>query len=254
MDWNSPSTWVNKKVKQEHSPTMAWEDQRRSRPMSKCIYCHGRKGKRPCPALSNLICSQCCGTHRVASITCPPDCMYLDSNVEYQQKRVGVQFEQDRRTWYKELLEFGGDKAAEIFYLLEAITFKYFHARRDAQDGEVIAAIQSLRRSFSPIHITEITSPAFTEVLKKEYKAFTEGQKVDSHMVSEVLDRGLVFINQFSGNGLRSTRFLCGLIGFLKSRHPEVAEQLMKLGDSGGRIILPSGAPMKDHHTPLSTP
>jgi len=189
----------------------------------------------------------------MASITCPPDCVYLDSNVEYQQKRVGVQFEQDRRALYKELLEFG-DKAAEIFYLLEAITFKHFHARRDAQDGEVIAAIQSLRRSFSPIHIPELTSPAFTEMLKKEYKAYTEGQKVDSQMVSEVLDRGLTFINQFSGSGLRSTRFLSGLIGFLKSRHPDVADQLMKLGDSGGRIILPSGAQMEDRQVPLPTP
>ena len=222
--------------------------------MSKCIYCHERKGKRSCPALSGLICSQCCGTHRMASITCPPDCVYLDSNVEYQQKRVGVQFEQDRRALYKELLEFGGDKAGEIFYLLEAITFKHFHARRDAQDGEVIAAIQSLRRSFSPIHISELASPAFTEMLKKEYKAFTDGQKVDSQMVSEVLDRGLTFINQFSGSGLRSTRFLSGLIGFLKSRHPDVADQLMKLGDSGGRIILPSGAQMEDRQVPLPTP
>ena len=214
--------------------------------MSKCIYCQERKGKRPCPALSGAICSQCCGTHRIVSIACHSDCVYLDTNVEYQQKRVGDQFEQERRTFYKDLLEQSGDKAAEMFYFLEAVTFKHFQAKSDAQDGEVIAAIQALRRSFSPIHVPEGMAPPFTEALKKEYDAFMEGEKPDAQLVSEVLDRGLTFISEFSGTGLRSNRFLSGLIGFLKSRHPDVAEKLTKLGTTAGRIILPGSAPMKD--------
>ena len=219
--------------------------------MSKCIYCHARKGKRPCPALQGAICSQCCGTHRVVSIACHTDCVYLDANVEYQQKRVGDQFEQERRAFYKELLEQSGDKAAEMFYFLEAVTFKHFQARNDAQDGEVIAAIQALRRSFSPIHVPEGMAPPFTEALKKEYQAFMKGEKPDTQLVSEVLDRGLTFITGFSGDGLRSNRFLNGLIGFLKSRHPDVAEQLTKLGTTGGRIILPGSTPMQDQPTPF---
>lgn len=214
--------------------------------MSKCLYCHERKGKRPCPALGGTICSQCCGMHRVVNIACHSDCAYLDTNVEYQQKRVGDQFEQERRTFYKDLLEQSGDKAAEMFYFLEAVTFKYFQARSDAQDGEVIAAIQALRRSFSPIHVPEGMAPPFTEALKKEYQAFMEGEKPDPQLVSEVLDRGLTFISEFSGTGLQSNRFLNGLIGFLKSRHPDVAEKLAKLGTTGGRIILPGSAPMEE--------
>ena len=218
--------------------------------MSKCIYCHERKGKRPCPALGGDICSQCCGTHRVVSIACHTDCVYLDANVEYQQKRVGDQFEQERRAFYKDLLEQSGDKAAEMFYFLEAVTFKHFQAKSDAQDGEVIAAIQALRRSFSPIHVPEGMAPPFTEALKKEYDAFMEGEKPDAQLVSEVLDRGLTFITGFSGTGLRSSRFLNGLIGFLKSRHPDVAEKLTKLGTTGGRIILPGSTPMEDQPAP----
>lgn len=214
--------------------------------MSKCMYCHERKGKRPCPALRGAICSQCCGTHRVVSIACHSDCVYLDTNVEYQQKRAGDQFEQERRVFYKELLEQSGDKAAEMFYFLEAVTFKHFHARSDAQDGDVIAAIQALRRSFSPIHVPEGMAPPFTEALKKEYQAFMEGEKPDTQLVSEVLDRGLTFITGFSGDGLRSKRFLNGLIGFLKGRHPDVVEKLTRLGASGGRIILPGGVPMEE--------
>ncbi len=208
--------------------------------MSKCVFCQNRKGKRSCPALQGFICSQCCGEHRLGDIACHSDCSYLDTNVEYQQKRVGDRFEQDRNALYRELLELGGDKAAKIFYLLEATIFKHFHNRQEGQDGEVIGAIQSLRRSFSPIHVHEVAPPAFTEVLKKEYKAFMEGKKVDSQTLIEILDRGLAFINQFSGGGLRSNLFLSGLIGYLKSRHPEVAQQLANLGGSSGRIILPT--------------
>jgi len=182
----------------------------------------------------------------MVNIDCHTDCVYLDSNVEYQQKRVGEFFEQERRSLYRELLEKWGDKAAEIFYFLEAVTFKHFHARRDGQDGEVIAAIQALRRSFSPIQIPEGMAPAFTETLKKEYQAFMEGQKIDNDLVGAVLDRGLAFITGFSGTGLRSNRFLNGLTGFLRSRHPDVAEQLIKLSETGGRLIVPGGAKMGD--------
>ncbi len=211
--------------------------------MSDCVYCRERKGKRPCPALDGPLCSSCCGTHRMIRIPCHTDCVYLDHNVAYQQQRVGEQFEQQRRTVYKELIEQWGEKAAEVLYFLEAVTFKHFQARKDAQDGEVIAAIQALRRSFSPIHIPEGMAPPFTESLKKEYQAFLQGEKSDVQLVNAVLDRGLTFITEFSGAGLRSNRFLNGLVGFLKGRHPDVAEQLTKLGETGGQIILPGNTP-----------
>ena len=62
----------------------------------------------------------------MVSITCHTDCVYLDANVEYQQQRVGDFFDQDRRALYRELIEKWGDKAAEIFYFLEAVTFKHY--------------------------------------------------------------------------------------------------------------------------------
>ena len=42
-----------------------------------CIYCERRKGKRTCPALGGMICTQCCGEHRLREITCPRDCVHL---------------------------------------------------------------------------------------------------------------------------------------------------------------------------------
>ena len=209
--------------------------------MSKCVHCHERKGKRPCPALGGLICSQCCGEHRLVRITCPADCIYLDSSSEYQQKRTGERFAQARRDFYKELFEVGGEKAVGFFNLIEVVTFSYFLTRRDGQDAEVLAAIQSLRRTLSPIHVPSAPDSVFAERLKKEYEAFTkqESQRVlESQTATDVLDRALKFVTEFSGGSLQSQRFLNGLIGYIKTHHPTIAEHLAKQQE-GGRIVLP---------------
>lgn len=222
--------------------------------MSQCVYCHARKGKRPCPALGGLICSQCCGEHRVVRVACPSDCAYLDSNSEYQQKRLGDRFALARRDFYQELFQTGGEKAAALFNLIEVVAFSYFHSRRDGQDGEVIAAIQALRRTLSPLHIPAAPLPVFAEHLKREYETFTKQQgpqAVDLQAAPDVLDRAVKFVTEFSGGGLQSQRFLTGLIGYLKAYHPEVAEHLAKQQE-GGRIVLPGQLPAS--LTPGSSP
>jgi hypothetical protein len=177
----------------------------------------------------------------VVRIACPADCVYLDSNSEYQQKRAGERFALARRDFYKELFELGGDKAAALFNLIEVITFSYFQGRRDGQDGEVIAATQALRRTLSPLHIPAAPLSVFAEHLKKEYETFSKQQPqqaLDPSTATDVLDRALKFVTEFSGGGLQSQRFLSGLIGYIRTHHPEVAEQLAKQHE-GGRIVLP---------------
>lgn len=188
-------------------------------------------------------------------ITCPPDCQYLDSNTDYQQKRLGERFAQSRREFYKELFESGGDKAAALFNLIEIVSCSYFLNKRDGQDQDLIAAIQSLRRTMSPLHIPAAPDSAFAEHLKKEYETFAKQepqQKLDSQTATDVLDRALKFISEFSGGGLQSQRFLTGLIGYIKTHHPQIAEHLAKQQETG-RIVLPGQfAPSQadpTHHT-----
>lgn len=213
--------------------------------MTKCVYCHQRKGRRSCPALGGLICSQCCGEHRVTRISCTPDCPYLDIGSDYQQRRLGEQFAPVRRDLYRQLNQVGGDKAAALFNLIEVVTFSYFHDRRDGQDAEVIAAIQALRRTLSPLHVPAAPMPVFAEHLKKEYDTFLKQQPqqiVDTQTAPAVLDRALTLISAFSGNDFQSRRFLHGLVGYVRTSHPEIAEHLAKQTQSG-RIVLPSQFP-----------
>src|SRR5437773_11432425 len=86
-----------------------------------CVYCHGRKGKRSCPALNGLICSTCCGENRLTKIACPADCPYLEAGTDYQRQRVGELFRQDRRRVYREIFEIGGERAPGALYLLEIV-------------------------------------------------------------------------------------------------------------------------------------
>ena len=151
-------------------------------------------------------------------------------------------------------MDLGGERAAEVFYVLEAITYRFFQSRPEAQDGEVIDGIKHLRQSFSPIHIPGNTPPAFGEELKKEYKTLDERQPLDTPMVSQVLDQATQFIQGFSGDGLRSNRFLSGLIGYIKLRHPDVADQLARQSGGSGRIIIPSGSPLEETPPTVQNP
>ncbi|WP_447599551.1 hypothetical protein [Nitrospira sp. Nam80] len=210
--------------------------------MSKCVYCHQRKGRRACPALAGLICSQCCGEHRLSRISCPPDCSYLDTGSEYQQRRLGEQFTPVRRDLYRQLSELGGEKAAALCNLIEVVTFTHFHDRRDGQDAEVIAAVQALRRTLSPLHVPAAPMPVFAERLKREYDTFVKQQPqqiVDNRTAPDILDRLLTVISEFSGREFQSRRFLHGLIGYVRTFHPDVAEHLAKQAEAG-RIVLPS--------------
>ena len=226
--------------------------------MSQCVYCKQRKGKRPCPALGGLICTLCCGEHRIVRVSCPSDCTYLGTGSDYQQKRLAEQFMPVRRDFYRELGELGGEKAVALFNLVEVVAFTFFHDRRDGQDAELVAAIQALRRTLSPLHIPAGPMPIFAEHLKKEYDTFKKQnpqQIADASTAPEVLDRAIAFVSKFSGTDLQSQRFLSGLVGYVRAYHPDIAEHLTKRQEPGhivlpGQQFMPPPAPEAHTHGP----
>jgi hypothetical protein len=166
--------------------------------------------------------------------------------MDYQQKRLGEQLAPLRREFYRQLAELGGDKAAALFNLIEVVAFGYFQDRRDGQDAEVIAGLQALRRSLSPLHVPGSPLPVFAEHLKKEYESFKKQQPqemVELQSAPEVLDRGVKFVSEFSGDAFQSQRFLQALIGYVRTAHPEIAEHLSRHGDRKSIIIPGQFAP-----------
>ena len=147
-----------------------------------------------------------------------------------------------RREFYREIAEAGGEKAAALYNLIEVVTFSYFHGRRDGQDAEVVTAIQALRRTLSPLHIPSAPIPVFAEHLIKEYETFKKNSPqaiADTHNAPDILDRVIKFVSDFSGQDFQSQRFLSGLIGYVKTYHPDVAAHLTKQ-QQAGHIVLPA--------------
>ena len=204
----------------------------------KCVYCQTGRGKRSCPALNGLICSACCGENRLVKINCPADCPHLEVGTDYQRQRVGDLFRQDRRRAYREVFDIGGEKAAGLLNLIEVVCFSYFHGKSTALDGEVIAALEFVRRLLSPLHFPAPTVPAFSQYLHKEFKAYLTQEKVDQDKAQQIVDLALKLAKDFSGEGLRSNRFLTGLIGCISADHPDVAAHLKSQGTDQPGIVL----------------
>ncbi|TLY25900.1 MAG: hypothetical protein E6K66_03065 [Nitrospirae bacterium] len=191
-------------------------------------------------------------------VSCPSDCVYLESGGDYQQKRLAEQFMPVRRDFYRELAELGGEKAVALFNLVEVVIFSYFQGRRDGQDAEVVAALQALRRTLSPLHVPAAPMPVFAEHLKKEYDTFKKQnpqQIADMSSAPEILDRAIACVSRFSGTGFQSQRFLGGLIGYVRAYHPEIAEHLTKQREPDhiilpGQQFLPPPAPERHTHGP----
>lgn len=158
---------------------------------------------------------------------------------------MGERFAQARRELHTDLFELGGEKAVALFTLIEIVSFSHFLTRRDGHDTEVLAGIQSLRRTLSPLHVPSPADPVFAEKLKKEYDAWAKQEPrhmLDTQRKTDVLDRALSFIQEFSGQGFQSQRFLTGLLGYIKTHHPTIADQVATQQEAG-RIIVP-GQPM----------
>ena len=191
----------------------------------------------------------------MTGIACPTNCTYLDSGSDYQQKRLATQFTPVRRKFYLELEQLGGRKAVALFNLIEVVIFGYFEGRRDGQDAEIVAALQALRRSLSPLHVPAAPMPVFAEHLKKEYELFHKqnpDQIAESSEALEVLDHAARFVSEFSENDFQSSRFLGGLIGYVKIMHPDIAAHLKKKHEPGhilvpGQSFLPP--PANEVHT-----
>ncbi|HLC27811.1 MAG TPA: hypothetical protein VJM80_13705 [bacterium] len=194
--------------------------------MTQCVYCQKQKGKRNCPALKGLICPQCCGQYRLAKISCPSDCPYLESHGAYQRGKAGERFTHERRKLYYEIYQQGGEQAAQFLNLLDNLFYLHFSRRPNGQDWEVHSALEEIRRRMSPVTIPGVSGLAAGEAIWKELKEILDRQPIDQDMGRRVLDKVLENLKAISPDYHHSNRFLSGLLGYVESTSPEMVEKL----------------------------
>jgi hypothetical protein len=210
--------------------------------MSKCVYCHQRKGKRSCPALGGLICSICCGEHRGIAIRCPLDCIYFESNEVYQREKVGEQYEEV----YQQVLDGlvrrsqkAAQKATMILNLVGWISYRQARKHPDTLDWEIRAGLEDVRQRLSPLAIPNKTGTPYGDVLWREMQEFLKTERLDQDTVAAGIDAARHLITTISGEALKTNRYLKGLIHYMESHYPGLKQQLAE-EEGGSGLILPT--------------
>lgn len=111
--------------------------------MAKCVSCNSRKGKRNCPALAGLICSQCCGAKKVKEIDCPEDCFYMGKSQQYFTDRQESQQISDFEREMKKTIG-SEDKYLDILQNIEFIIHKIYKEQGNITDKHVETALDYL--------------------------------------------------------------------------------------------------------------
>ncbi|GEM_PF-760039 len=104
--------------------------------MSKCVVCNKRKGKRKCPALSGLICAECCGTKRMKEINCPLDCVYLKEAQLYSILRV-----EEKPADFQ-------PKQWDLFWYFESLIYKFLLEFTTFTDEELLDVISLMEKEY----------------------------------------------------------------------------------------------------------
>jgi len=209
-----------------------------------CPICRKRKAGRFCPAKTEKICAQCCGTEREITIDCPADCAYLLSAHRYEEQHPPA-LPADTPLLDVQL-------SSGIIHgqpqLLSALAFtisKFCAAQPNTADPDVLAALQTLAESYKTliagIVYEQPPVPALQRELYDSLAAFLTGAKRQAQQAAAASVKDgdifqlLVFLFRMGllrANGRsRSRRF----IEFLRGQFP--GGQELQREDS--RIIVP---------------
>lgn len=156
--------------------------------MSACVHCHGRKGKRSCPALNGTICSACCGEYRLVEIQCPSDCRYLNAHETYQRRRT---LDHVPPIWVRRVMAYERKGPADqlVVHELQRAMCRYDAEQRRLDLPTLQEGLGFARRRMSLIETPEPLVPPFGEHLVRVLDELIKRQApVDREGVRQVLD------------------------------------------------------------------
>lgn len=196
--------------------------------MNTCVYCKKRKGKRNCPALNGVICSQCCGKSRIKFIPCPDSCPFLKGHYQYTKERKGEKFASE---WYKNF-ENLRDEYIFVLNIFQWALYSYLMDSPNSLDFEILSGLEYVRRKFSPITIPGEIRNKFGENLLEVLNIGIKEGELKRDSISEVLDKLINFIKKYSGGSFRSNEFVKGFIGYMEKYNQDIVEEIKERKES----------------------
>ncbi len=192
----------------------------------RCRLCGERLGERRCPALDALICSTCCGTHRLKSISCPPSCPYL---LAAERRRRARRARELGKAWagFSQALERRGlSPLLPYLELLRGGLAQLLH-RYPVEDEEVMTSLKYLARRLSPIELVEPYVPKLGELLEQGLAPLLERGRIAPEALREACEVLASFIEGFATEG-ESDRFVAALLGTYPPEEPETTGLILR--------------------------
>ena len=229
--------------------------------MVTCAYCHGRKGKRPCPALEGSICPSCCGEHRQREIACPAECPFLPAPSEapstidqFQGRLIEFALKEDKVSAEAALVAFLGPERKTVDWEQPSLLGYTVYGHEDAK-GE--RSIDRFRRRYGPTlrgderDVLESLARAWVSLFEIRLVERDVGfvlrdvlggdevrvrEKLATHQLHPG-DHMLSWIMELSG-----VVMLTGASALVPPAHVEVVERTLRRGIETGRARDPSAS------------
>ncbi len=183
--------------------------------MPLCVYCSKRAGKRSCPALGGWICPICCGQHRGIAINCPISCKYLKTHETYHRARLAEEF---HALWVEKtepLYKTGKERLIEFISLVEMLIYQYYRERVLGTDRDILEALESLKRRFSPVMIVEAGGTALTTHLWNGVQEFVKRESLSPEQVYEGLEKIIEIFSAYA-DPTQPRKYLHGMLGHVE--------------------------------------
>ena len=197
-------------------------------PKPKCGYCDRKVAKRYCPGLDKLICPQCCGENRLKSISCDPECRYLDNEI-YQEK---LRDEKELRAELRKIPHSGHDdifkepRAKRLAYAFESFFADcYVKGQFNLPDQKIVDTLSNLY--FHNFKGKSPDSDKFLSLTMEVYDYLIEN-KTSKDLICTVMLRIIISVKNMTGGPFGPY----GYLNYVKNNlHPDAVDSV------GGHII-----------------
>ncbi|MFH1964438.1 MAG: hypothetical protein ABIJ42_02750 [Acidobacteriota bacterium] len=205
----------------------------------KCIICNQRKGRRDCPALGGLICTQCCGSNRGIEIKCPDDCSYFGQAMGkkwYDLFHPAWSRIKDEKK--RDLLLDSVNTCFPLIIFLQRGMLRTILGLTDPRDEFILEAIKLLEAGYSAgekgiIYEPSSTNPN-TQTIVREMREQIAREEKETRIPPEFLAESFRILVLFAENYTGEQTGEDSYAQLLRQFHPtvEVPEQ------KSGRIII----------------
>ncbi len=210
--------------------------------MAKCNYCNQRKGKRSCPALSDLVCNLCCGQHRGKEIRCTADCEFASSKQSYYVQKSEDKFFNHIINFFESIYKVYGEPGKNLMVFIDTKLYEYFYGKSNIRDSEAVSLLDSFRRNLSPVELV-VRNESFTDRSNlEELEKFLKYIGMDDDKAIAIFDSYIKQINDYVDEKLDTNIWVRQFINLMLTKNPEMCNQIKaKRSVASKSIIYPWG-------------